>query len=54
MSADGRERRPVTTGSWDVRTFYGVDEKAGVAYFAAGARDHLSTDIYRIGLDGAG
>ena len=54
VSADGKDRRPVTNGRWDVRAFYGVDEKAGVAYFGAGARDHLSTDIYRIGLDGGG
>ena len=54
VSADGKDRRPVTSGRWDVRALYGVDEKAGIAYFAAGARDHLSTDIYRIGLDGNG
>jgi dipeptidyl-peptidase-4 len=52
VTADGQSRRPVTSGKWDVRSFYGVDENAGVVYFAAGARDHVSTDIYRIGLNG--
>ena len=37
-----------------MRTFYGVDEERGVAYFDAGARRHIDTDIYRIGLDGQG
>jgi dipeptidyl-peptidase-4 len=54
VSADGRTRQAVTSGRWDVRQFYGVDEAAGVVYFAAGARDHLSTDIYRIRLNGDG
>ena len=53
VSADGRERRAVTSGSWDVRAFYGVDQKAGLVYFAAGARAHLDTDIFRISLDGS-
>ena len=45
--------RPVTTGRWDVRSLYGVDEARGLLYFAAGARRHIDTDVYRIGLDGA-
>jgi dipeptidyl-peptidase-4 len=52
VSADGRDRRAITSGSWDVRQFYGVDEASGTAYFAAGAREHVSTDIYRIRLTG--
>jgi dipeptidyl-peptidase-4 len=52
VSADGRERRPITADGWDVRQLYGVDEDAGLIYFAAGARDHLSTDLYRIRLNG--
>jgi dipeptidyl-peptidase-4 len=52
VSADGRERRGITADGWDVRQFYGVDEDAGMIYFAAGARDHLSTDLYRSRLTG--
>ena len=54
MGADGRERRPVTSGRWDVRTLYGVDQKTRSIYFASGLRNHLATDVFRIGLDGEG
>jgi dipeptidyl-peptidase-4 len=51
---DGTEMRQITSGRWDVRTLYGVDEQRRLVYFDAGARRHIDTDIYRIGLDGAG
>ena len=50
---DGTETRQVTSGRWDVRTLYGVDEQNGLVYFAAGIRRHIDTDIYRIALDGS-
>jgi dipeptidyl-peptidase-4 len=50
---DGAPIRQVTNGRWDVRTLYGVDEERELIYFDAGARRHIDTDIYRIGLDGA-
>ena len=50
--ADGTLIRAVTDGRWEVRRFYGVDEARGALYFSAGARRHIDTDIYRIGLDG--
>jgi dipeptidyl-peptidase-4 len=49
---DGALVRRVTDGRWDIRSFYGVDEPRGFVYFDAGARRHIDTDIYRIGLDG--
>jgi dipeptidyl-peptidase-4 len=52
VDANGRDRRQVTNGRWDVRRFHGVDEGTGLIYFSAGARDHLSTDVYSIRLDG--
>jgi dipeptidyl-peptidase-4 len=54
VSGDGRDRRAVTKGNWDIRTLHGVDRVNRLVYFSAGARDHVSTDVYRIGLDGAG
>ena len=53
-TTDGTLVRPVTTGRWDVRTLYGVDEKNSVLYFSSAERSPLDTDIYRIGLDGSG
>ncbi len=50
---DGTELKQVTSGRWDVRALYGVDEAARALYFAAGERNVISTDIYRAGLDGS-
>ena len=49
---DGTVVDQVTDGRWDIRTLYGVDEQRGVAYFDAGARRHLDTDLYRVELNG--
>ena len=52
--ADGTLVRQVTNGRWEIRSLYGVDEARSLVYFDAGARRHIDTDIFRIGLDGAG
>lgn len=52
-SADGRVRREITTGPWEVRTLYGVDESAGWIYFAGTERSAIGGDIYRVRLSGA-
>ena len=52
--ADGTLVRQVTDGRWEVRSLYGVDDANGFVYFDAGARRHIDTDIFRIGLNGAG
>jgi dipeptidyl-peptidase-4 len=52
MSADGAVMNQITSGRWDVRTLYGVNQSAGVLYFAASERSPIGTDIYRINLDG--
>ena len=49
---DGTLVRRVTEGRWDIRTLHGVDEPRGLVYFDAGARRHIDTDVYRIGLNG--
>jgi dipeptidyl-peptidase-4 len=51
---DGTLVRRVTDGRWDVRNLSAVDEARGVLYFETGARRHIDTDIYRVGLDGQG
>jgi dipeptidyl-peptidase-4 len=51
---DGTLVRPVTSGRWDVRTLYGVDEARGAVFVAATERGPLGVDIYRLGLDGSG
>ena len=49
---DGTQLRQVTSGRWDVRRLAGIDEQRALVYFESGARRHIDTDIYRIGLDG--
>ena len=49
---DGRLIGQVTNGRWDIRTFYGVDQERNIAYFDAGARRHVDTDIYGVRLQG--
>ena len=52
--ADGTLVRQVTDGRWEIRSLYGVDQARSLVYFDAGARRHIDTDIFRIGLNGAG
>lgn len=53
-SNDGKLIRRITKGDWEIRSFYGVDEKTGVAYFSATEHSHIAPHLYRIKLDGAG
>lgn len=51
-TADGKLIRPVTAGSWDVRSLYGVDEEKGVVYFSGTTHSFIAAHAYRIKLDG--
>ena len=52
--ADGTQIRAVTSGRWDMRSFYGIDENGGYIYFAGTERSPITMDIYRARLDGSG
>jgi dipeptidyl-peptidase 4 len=52
--ADGTLAGALTSGRWDVRTSYGVDEKDGSFYFAGTEHTPIGSDIYRVSLDGTG
>jgi dipeptidyl-peptidase-4 len=49
---DGRLRRQVTHGPWDVTGVFGVDEARDVAYFTGSMDGPLHRPLYRVGLDG--
>jgi dipeptidyl-peptidase-4 len=53
-TVSGELIRQVTSGRWEVRTLFGVDETNGVVYFSSPERSSIATDIYRIRLDGTG
>jgi dipeptidyl-peptidase-4 len=51
-SGKGDLQRQLTSGKWEVRTLYGVDEKNGWAYFSATKDSHIAENIYRVRLTG--
>lgn len=51
---NGKLIRQITKGDWEVRSYYGVDEKNGFVYFSATEHSHIAPQIYRIKLDGTG
>jgi dipeptidyl-peptidase-4 len=53
-NVSGELVRQVTSGRWDVRALFGVDETNGMAYFSSPERSSIATDIFRIRLDGTG
>ena len=46
--------RQLTSGRWEIRALYGVDQKNGFLYFASGEHSSIGEDIYRIKVDGTG
>ena len=51
---DGTPVGRITSGRWEIRQLYGVDETRGFIYFSATERSHIGGDVYRITLDGTG
>lgn len=50
---NGKLLKPLTQGEWEIRDFYGVDEKNGFAYFLATKDSHIAPNVYRVRLDGS-
>ena len=53
MGLDGRRRRALTQGGWDVDKVLALDEKSGTIYFSAGREDPLQQHVYAAKLDGS-
>lgn len=49
----GKMLRQLTSGKWEVRTFYGVDEARSWAYFSSTMDSPIGENIYRVKLDGS-
>ena len=49
---DGQLIRPLTSGRWEVRTLYGVDEKNGWVYFSSTKDSPIAENVYRVRLTG--
>lgn len=53
-AADGKLIAPVTSGDWEIRRFFGIDEAGGYAYFTSDEYQEIGNQAYRVKLDGAG
>ena len=49
---DGKLKRQITSGNWEVSSFYGVDEKNNTIYYQAAARTPLEREVYSVDLKG--
>jgi dipeptidyl-peptidase-4 len=49
---DGQLKRQLTSGKWEVTSFYGVDEKNKQVYFQAAAKSPLEREVYSVDLKG--
>jgi dipeptidyl-peptidase-4 len=52
VGLDGKERRALTQGDWDVDKLLALDEANGTVYFTSGRDDPLQQQIYAVRLDG--
>ncbi len=49
---DGKLKRQLTQGNFDVTSFYGVDEARGMVYYQAAEGSPLDRQVYRVDLKG--
>lgn len=49
---DGKLKNALTSGNWEVMTFYGIDEKNGTVYYQAAMRSPMEREIYSVDLKG--
>ena len=47
-------QKVITSGDWDVRSVYGVDEARQRILFSANQRNLIGNDVYSVGLNGEG
>ncbi len=50
---NGKEVKQITSGDWELTSFYGIDEEKGIAYFQAAKVSPLDREVYSVKLDGS-
>lgn len=50
---DGKLKRQITKGNWDVTEFYGIDEETGYLYYQSAEEAPINRAVYRISLKGS-
>jgi dipeptidyl-peptidase 4 len=53
-TADGKLMGAVTSGEWEIRKFFGIDEANGYLYFSSDEFSEIGSQTYRSKLDGTG
>ena len=48
----GRLKNQVTSGNWEVTSYYGFDEKTKTVYYQSVENGSINRDVFKIGLDG--
>ena len=48
----GREKRQLTSGDWEVTSYYGYDEKRKKIFFQSTAMGSINRDVYSVGING--
>ena len=48
----GKELQALTSGDYDVTSFYGVDEQSNQLYYQAAAISPMQREVYKVSLDG--
>lgn len=51
---DGKEIRPLTSGNWEVTSFLGIDEKAGILYYLSTEDGSIQRQLYATSISGKG
>jgi dipeptidyl-peptidase-4 len=52
--AAGKEQRQLTSGNWDVTSYYGYDPKSKTIYYQSTEDGSINRSIYSIGINGKG
>ena len=52
--SDGKLRKQLTSGEWEVDRVAGVDEEAGQVYFTSSEQSPTERQLYSVALDGSG
>lgn len=50
----GKQKRQLTSGAWEVTSYYGYDQKNKKIFFQSTAKGSINRDVYSVGINGKG
>lgn len=50
----GKQKRQLTSGAWEVTSYYGYDQKNKRIFFQSTAEGSINRDVYSVGINGRG